>query len=128
MKVKFNKEEKEEKAEWLRGILKESGFKVYSVLRRVSKSGMNRKIDFYVITPNSQEDINKGYGMVTKHRITYFIAGLLDYSYDEKTEALSVSGSGMDMGFNVVYNLSMKLFNEGEYNHDKAYKLSNEWF
>lgn len=76
---------------------------IYSIVRSVSSSGMSRKIDFYVIKDES---------MVW---ITPAIRDILQYSQDEKTSALKVNGTGMDMCFHVVNSLGYKLHNDGYY-------------
>jgi hypothetical protein len=80
--------------------------KVYGVIRRVSNSGMHRWIDFYTI----------------KNDDLYFLTGLIDnvlVEYKRTTEGLKVSGTGMDMVFAVVYDLSEALYGDG-------YALSKE--
>jgi hypothetical protein len=74
---------------------------IYSIVRSVSSSGLSRKIDFYVI---------KDEQMVW---ITPAIRDILKYSQDEKTSALKVNGTGMDMCFHVVNSLGYKLHNDG---------------
>jgi hypothetical protein len=92
-----------------------AGDTVYSVLRNVSRSGMSRQIDFYVIG---------------KDRKPWCISGLIrhvsGYACTE-SGALKVNGCGMDMGFHVVNNLSMTLFCPDKYTHDGAYALNHAW-
>ena len=76
---------------------------IYSIVRSVSKSGLSRTIDFYVIKDNKPI------------WITPAIRDILDYKQDEKTGALKVGGTGMDMCFHVVNSLGYKLFNDGYY-------------
>lgn len=77
------------------------GETVYTILKHVSTSGMYRAIDVYVFRDNEPR------------RITWSVAQAVGYRYDTKHEALGVGGCGMDMGFNVVYNLSRVLFRDG---------------
>jgi len=76
---------------------------IYSIVRSVSKSGLSRTIDFYVIKDDKPI------------WITPAIRDILDYKQDEKTGALKVNGTGMDMCFHVVNSLGYKLFNDGYY-------------
>lgn len=73
---------------------------IYTIIRHVSSSGMQRQIDFYVI----QND--------TPRCISFYVAALLQLSYSNKYEAVTVNGCGMDMCWNTVYNLSRVLFTD----------------
>jgi hypothetical protein len=77
-----------------------AGDTVYTVLRGVSRSGMMRWIDLYVIENGEPR------------RVTH-LASRADVGsgYDNKREALKMSGCGMDMGFAAVYEMSRKMFN-----------------
>ncbi len=77
------------------------GQTVYTVLRHVSRSGMQRALDVYVMEDNQPS------------RITWHVAVACGFTYSERHEALTVGGCGMDMGFAVVYDLSATLFREG---------------
>jgi len=77
--------------------------RIYSIVRHVSKSGMSRLIDFYVMVDNRPM------------WVTPAIRDLLGYNQDKQTSALKVSGTGMDMCFHVVYSLGSKLHNDGYY-------------
>ncbi len=76
------------------------GTTVYTVLRHVSRSGMSRDIDVYVMQDNEPR------------RITWSVSQASGMRYDRKAEALKVGGCGMDMGFHVVYNLSRALYRD----------------
>ncbi len=93
------KTEQQEAIETLKELCK-PGSKVYTVLRHVSRSGMMRAIDCYVIQDNEPR------------RITWSVAKACGMTYNRKHEALSVGGCGMDMGFHVVYNLSHTLYRD----------------
>lgn len=77
--------------------------RIYSIVRHVSKSGMSRLIDFYVMVDNRPM------------WVTPAIRDILDYKQDEKTGALKVGGTGMDMCFHVVHSLGYKLHKDGYY-------------
>lgn len=82
------------------------GSTVWCVLRRVSRSGMSRNIDFYTIA-NDQPQWITGY-MST--------AGIVNQSRSdwEKSRGAKVHGCGMDMGFHVVDNLASALYGRNE--------------
>jgi hypothetical protein len=82
------------------------GDTISMVLRHTSASGMYRAIDFYLL-----ECVN---GKVERRWLSYWIAhsGVGD-RFDERREAVGVSGVGMDMGFHVVYNLGSVLYPQG---------------
>lgn len=86
----------------LKTLLK-PGDKVYCILRHVSRSGMSRRIDFYVRSKRDK-------GMI---RITRYVSQAVDYRTSKVDDALVVGGCGMDMGFSVVYNLGRKLWPKG---------------
>ncbi len=96
------KTEKENAIESLRALLKE-GDTVYTILRHVSKSGMQRRIDCYVIRNNEPQ------------YISYYLAKACGYSINRASgkEGVVTNGCGMDMGFDMVYNLSYAIFNKG---------------
>lgn len=89
--------------------------RVYTILRRVSSSGMSRSISLCVADDKGQI-LN----------ITYLVAKALGEKLVEVngSNAIRVNGCGMDMGFHLVYTLSSVLY-AGE---DRAgYKLKHYW-
>ena len=98
MKINYTKEQREKAINQLKEVLDKAGRKVYCIIKSVSSSGMNRNIDFYCFTTNKDKTIGK-------HWLSYRIAGILDYPFNDKKETIKVNGCGMDMGFSVVYNL-----------------------
>lgn len=84
----------------LRETLK-PGDTVYTVLRGVSRSGMSRNIDLYVMEGNTPRCISRS------------AAKAIGETFNPKFECIRVSRCGMDMGFHLVYNLSRVLFREG---------------
>ena len=84
----------------LRKIL-HPGETVYTVLRRVSRSGMSRVIDCYVINDN------------TPRWLSYRVAKALGWAFSDKPEGIKIDGCGMDMGFHIVNSLSGALFPDG---------------
>ena len=73
---------------------------IYTDLKHVSRSGMMRHINVFIMRDN--EPVN----------ITRFVADALDIRQTE-FGPLKVGGCGMDMGFHVVYSLSRTLFPDG---------------
>jgi hypothetical protein len=76
------------------------GAKVYTILRHVSASGMSRDISLVVAQGDEIIDI------------TYYAAHALGDKLiaSKGHRAIRQGGCGMDMGFNLVYNLSSVLF------------------
>lgn len=100
--------------------------KVYTILRHVSSTGMSRRISLVVVKKNEPL--------------------LLDYWVEEALEikhgawdGIKVGGTGMDMGFHLVYQLSSVLFPKGfresnpysptgqEWRDDGGYALGHSW-
>jgi len=81
---------------------------VYCTLRHVSKSGMMRVIDLHAIYDNEL------------YRISGYAARLINSPYNAKYEGIKISGCGMDMGFALVYDLSLVLYENG-------YTLKHSW-
>lgn len=95
------------KAEARRDLLNvlSDGATVWCVLRSVSRSGMARTMDFFVIEYN------------TPIRITHDIATVLGYRLARQGSGLVAEGCGMDMGFAVVNSLS----------HALGIELNRQW-
>lgn len=87
---------------------------VYTILRRVSSSGMTRHISLKVAQGGEIYDI------------TYRAAlALGDKLHDVNGHnTIKVNGAGMDMGFHLVYNLSSVLFHGEE---RAGYKIAQRW-
>jgi hypothetical protein len=92
--------ERQEHIERLHDHIK-PGDSIFTVLKHVSKSGMYRVIDVYRMDDN--EPI----------RISFGVAIATDMGYDRRHEGVKAQGCGMDMGFEVVYQLSSVLFPDG---------------
>ena len=75
------------------------GSTIYGIVKHVSKSGMLREIDFYVIADNQPRYLS-GY-----------IANVLGMKLGDR--GLRVSGAGMDMIFAVVYDLAQRVYGDG---------------
>lgn len=108
MSTKFDKSEVEEAKEYLLELVK-PGDTVYTIVRHVSKSGMSRVIDLFVIRENRPI------------RISWSANKVLGWTYDRNHEGIRVGGCGMDMCFHVVYSLGRRLFPDGFQLADNQY-------
>lgn len=88
--------------EWLK-----PGDTVWTVLRHVSRSGMQRTIELVII-----EDDGRGNGPEPRE-IGWAVARALGMTFDRDRGGVKVGGTGMDMGFHLVYELSRALWPEG---------------
>lgn len=100
------------KEQLLTNYLADSRPVIYTSLRSVSSSGMTRQISLGVVNDGEYYDI------------TYLAAGVLGESLHETngSRSIRVNGAGMDMGFHLVYNLSLSL-----YGRDGGYTLKHRW-
>ena len=114
--MKYTKQQQAEAMDYLKRNLAE-GDTVFYIVKNVSNSGMYRHIDFY--TFKVKDVFAEGEQRVQKVWLSGAISKVLGYPLKEKTNALGVSGCGMNMGFAVIYNLSETLFGNG-------YKLNDE--
>lgn len=102
----------------------EPGSTIYTVLRHVSRSGMQRRIDLYAIN-NGEPRYLSGYA-----------ATLLDMKLSREG-GIVTNGCGMDMGFDLVYSLGRCLwpngtdkphgYRNGEPDSDGGYALKHQW-
>lgn len=92
-----------EAADDIRAMLADTAT-VYVIQRRVSTSGMNRKLSLLVLDTSD--------GIPELRDITVKAAAVLgDRVHDvDGRHALSVNGAGMDMHFHIVYRLSGLLY------------------
>ena len=93
------KQELTESREFLTDIatMKDYETTVFCVLRHVSRSGMQRTIDLFVV---------RNGGII---RIGFHAARLAGYRWDSDRQGIKVNGCGMDMGFAVVDNLRRRM-------------------
>ena len=107
----------QEEIDRLKAWIEGNNYTVYTVLRHVSKSGMQREIS--IVIPYVDDRTGKIGGFVHP---SYIIAALLGRRYTEAHghNAVVCGGCGMDMGFDLVYNLSARLYGDG-------YKIRQEW-
>lgn len=94
--------EQHEAIERLREWVK-PGDTLYTILRHVSRSGMLRVVDIVKPTPDGQSMLALGWN----------VAKALESRFDREHEGIRVSGCGMDMGFNLVYELGRAMYPDG---------------
>lgn len=106
--MKTSKEEKAHAKEMLLRYLQPDST-VYTVLRHVSQSGMQRRIDLFSIGQHE--------GKPYMQYLSGYAAALMEGRLSKK-QGIVVNGCGMDMGFHLVSNLSYYLFGkEGQLRH-----------
>lgn len=112
---KVTKLEQTEAIAKLREVLT-PGTVVNCILRRVSSSGMNRKISLFIVEDGEVRDI------------TFYAGRALGWGLVEVGghRALNVTGCGMDMGFHTVYSLAWAVFGKVE-GSDSGYSLKHQW-
>lgn len=74
---------------------------IYTKVTHVSRSGMSRKIQAFMVR---DDDIVN---------ITRWVAAVNDDRYDRDSREITVNGCGMDMCFDLVYRLGHYLWPEG---------------
>lgn len=116
MTTQTERTEREQHARTMLLKMLKPGDTVYTVLRHVSKSGMQRRIDCYTIGEDRRLQYLSGY-----------MEALGLGKRGKKDQGLVVNGCGMDMGFHLVNSLSITLFCPGKYTHEGAYALKHEW-
>ncbi len=123
--TKAQKQEQENARTELRGMLK-PGQKVYCILRSCSRSGMSRVIDLQIVDADGD--------MRHIGRLAAVAGG---DKYDHSRNGIKIGGCGMDMGFELVYNLGKYVWpngtdkphgrRNGEPDSDGGYVLKHEW-
>jgi hypothetical protein len=89
---------------------------IYTTTRRVSASGMTRHISLFYVKGGEILNITYSAGKALGWR-------LLD---SNGNRAISVQGTGMDMGFHTVYTLSRTLYASSD-GVDAGYRLGHRW-
>ena len=122
--MRTSKTQKAEELAELRTMIK-PGDTVYTRLNHVSKSGMMRVIDLFVIRDNEPL------------RITWSACQATGTAYNNKHDGMRMDGCGMDMGFAAVYHLGRVLWpvgtpephgtRNGEPDRDGGYALKHRW-
>jgi len=117
--MNYSQTEVQNQIDWLKDILK-PGDTVYTILRHTSQSGMTRYIGLVVIRDGHPLHPN------------YAANVLLGKSYKHKYDGVKMTGCGMDMGFELVYNLGRILYPAGfkdgnSHQPDGGYAFRHEW-
>lgn len=110
--MRVPKKEYEESLQNLRKWIK-PGATVYTILRKVSRSGMQREISLVVFIDGRPIHPNYATSKVTGYRL----------NRGRAHDSLIVKGCGMDMGYNVVDSLSRAL----GYGYNNETALKQEW-
>lgn len=116
----FTKKESLEARRELKQILKDNGTQtVFVVQRHVSRSGMQRKLDLYILPSAKRIRNNTDYTklmvfdeQIEPRNITSLVAKALQWPFDTKWGCITVNGCGMDMHFHTVYELAACLYND----------------
>lgn len=115
-KTENKKAEELEAEKSLKALLNKSDKNVYSIVEHVSRSGMQRTIDFFVIVDGRPA------------RISHLIArmGMYQRTRTPGDNGIKVNGCGMDMRFSVIYNISRHLY-KGTTEKDAGYLLKQAY-
>lgn len=89
------------------------GSTVYTVLRHVSRSGMQRIISVVCLTTEGQKIID----LHPNYAVSKVIGRTLKSGWHD---GIVCNGCGMDMGFDLAYSLSCSLYGDG-------YALNHKW-
>ena len=115
---------REEARAELQGLLT-PGQTVYCILRHVSRSGMYRRISFYIL-----RDAGPDYKPEERYYPYYLDRLILQAGIGDaprgNNDGVGVSGCGMDMGFHVVYSLSCFAFPDGFAPSEKGIRPSDK--
>lgn len=117
------------------------GSTAYTVLRHVSRSGMTRHISVigvrYSDDPNSTGTADMGTleRVAQPVNLSWHVARVMDWTLVDGAQwSLKVGGTGMDMGFHVVYSLSRALYadlpaqsGQPDLLRDAGYAISQAW-
>lgn len=120
-RYRYTQEQRAEAERVLRDILK-PGMCVYTALKHVSRMGLTRAIDVYIVDYVG-EIVN----------ISYWVAIMLNWPRDERTGAVKVTGTGADMGYHLVLCLGRALWPDGVLTNpfglptEGTYALKHKW-
>ena len=115
----------EDDREYLRALCP-PGATVYTVLRHVSRSGMDRVISCFVMGKDHKGECVLYW--VPSSRIARVLGS--GWRDDPKRDGTHVAGVGMDMGWHLVYTLSIALYGKGKYGQgadDAGRLLTQRW-
>lgn len=119
----------------LQNLLK-PGMTVYCILRHVSRSGMYRRISFYILR-DAGPDYKPEDRMYPYYLDRLIIAAGIGDEPRGRADGVGVGGCGMDMGFHIVYNLGRFTWpkgtptphgtRNGKPDSDGGYALKHRW-
>lgn len=98
--TKAQKAERQAAIERIREWVK-PGDTLWTDVKHVSQSGMQRSIRVYLVEDSGVRNIS------------YTVAQAIDHRHDGDRGAVKTNGGGMDMGFALVYALSSSLWPQG---------------
>ncbi len=90
------------------------GSTVYTILRHVSRSGMQREIGLVMIGDRDEQ------GYLDLRHPNFAAADVLGLRMNKSGDGVTVGGCGMDMGYHLAYELSYAL-------HGDGYALNHRW-
>jgi hypothetical protein len=119
--VKISKTERDEQIEKLRKWFPK-GSTVYTILRSVSRSGMSRQISIVCLHIKDGRTADNSDARIIDLHPNWSISRALGYRLNKggAHDAVIVNGCGMDMGFEIAYNLASALYGDG-------YALEHRW-
>lgn len=91
----------------------QKGDTLATALYHTSRSGMLRSIDVITTVQNDK-------GRWEPFSLSFLAARILDRKFDRDNGGVRCSGSGMDMGFELVYSLSRAVYGDG-------YAIKHKW-
>lgn len=110
--TRYSKAEAEDSAAELRSLLDFHGAPIYTIIRRVSVSGMTRWITPFIIRPSLPLVIAPGVPHPDDLRyLGFHTARVLGLGLDTD-HGVKVIGAGMDMCFHLVSSLSQALYGD----------------
>jgi hypothetical protein len=105
--ARLTKEDRAEAKGYLSEAVKE-GDTIYTLVKKVSPSGMSRQMVVIIRTDTGVRNISR------------IVARTLGYKVCKDRDCFSISGCGQDMGFAVAYDIGAELFGDG-------YKVKHSW-
>ena len=101
---------KERQAECKTRLLEllQPGDRIFGFVTHVSRSGMSRRIDFYIFRPRSDKPEDQR--NPDRRWLTPWMGDLLGWSWNDS--GIKVDGCGMDMIFHTTYSVSHLLFRD----------------
>ena len=115
IKPKLNKNLTPDQVSLIKSVGIKYGSTIYTTLKHCSKSGMSRAIGLHIVDKKSGDIL----------QLNYLAVKLGIGNFNKKHGGITQTGCGMDMGFDLVYRLSRKIFDST--NSDSGYALKQTW-